>query len=59
MNAVLHPTYFPSISHWIAIVKANKLIFEVNDTYQKQTYRNRANIFSANDKLPLSVPVIY
>ena len=59
MNALLHPTYFPSISHWIAIVKANKLIFEVNDTYQKQTYRNRANIFSANDKLPLSVPVIY
>ncbi len=40
-------------------MKANKLIFEVNDTYQKQTYRNRANIFSANDKLSLSVPVIY
>ena len=59
MNTLLHPTYFPSISHWIAIVKANKLIFEVNDTYQKQTYRNRANIFSANDKLSLSVPVIY
>lgn len=59
MNVLLHPTYFPSISHCIAIVKANKLIFEVNDTYQKQTYRNRANIYSSNGKLSLTVPVIF
>lgn len=59
MNVLLHPTYFPSISHWIAIVKANKLIFEVNDSYQKQTYRNRAHVYGANGKLSLSVPVIY
>jgi len=37
MNALLHPTYLPSISHWIGIVKAHEVIFEVNDTYQKQT----------------------
>ena len=59
MNVLLHPTYFPSISHWIGIVKAHEVIFEVNDTYQKQTYRNRAYIYSANGKLSLSVPVIY
>lgn len=59
MNSLLHPTYFSSISHWIAIVKADALIFEVNDSYQKQTYRNRANIYSANGKLSLTVPVIF
>jgi hypothetical protein len=59
MSTLLHPTYFSSISHWIAIVKADALVFEVNDSYQKQTYRNRANIYSANGKLSLTVPVIF
>ena len=59
MKVLLHPTYFPSISHCIAIVKANELVFEVNDTYQKQTYRNRTNIYGANGKLSLTVPVVF
>ncbi|MCB0463222.1 MAG: WbqC family protein [Flavobacteriaceae bacterium] len=59
MNTLVHPTYFPSISHCVAIVKANKLVFEVNDTYQKQTYRNRTNIYAANGKLSLTVPVVF
>lgn len=59
MNILIHPTYFPSISHWIAIANASELVFEVNDSYQKQTYRNRANIYSANGLLSLTVPVIY
>ena len=59
MKALLHPTYFPSISHCIMIVQSDEFTFEVNDTYQKQTYRNRANIYSANGKLSLTIPVIY
>jgi hypothetical protein len=59
MKTLLHPTYFPSISHCIMIVQSDELNFEVNDTYQKQTYRNRANIYSANGKLSLTIPVIY
>ena len=41
------------------IVQSDEFTFEVNDTYQKQTYRNRANIYSANGKLSLTIPVIY
>lgn len=59
MDVLLHPTFFPSIAHWVAIINADKIFFEVNDTYQKQTYRNRTNIYSANGKLSLSIPVIY
>lgn len=59
MTTLLHPTYFPSISHCIAMVNADELTFEVNDSYQKQTYRNRAHIYSANGLLSLSVPIIY
>lgn len=57
MNVILHPTYFPNISHFVAIAKADSVTFEVEDNYQKQTYRNRAYIYGANGKLLLNVPV--
>ena len=59
MNILLHPTYFPSIAQCVAIIQANKVIFEVCDNYQKQTYRNRMNIYGAQGKMPLTVPVVY
>ena len=60
MQTVIHPTYFPSVAHWIEINKAaENLIFEKEDNYQKQTYRNRAYIYDANGKLPLTIPVVY
>ncbi|WP_298761268.1 WbqC family protein [uncultured Psychroserpens sp.] len=59
MDVVLHPTYFPSIAHFVAMLQADRVIFEVCDNYQKQTYRNRASIFGANGKLDLNVPVVY
>ena len=57
MNILLHPTYFPSIAHFVAIAKADSLAFEVEDNYQKQTYRNRTYIYGANGKLLLNVPI--
>ncbi len=56
---ILHPTYFPNVAHFVSMVHAEKLLFEVCDNYQKQTYRNRTYIYGANGKLPLTVPVIY
>ena len=59
MNILLHPTYFPSIAQCIAMIQAEQVTFEVFDNYQKQTYRNRMNIYGAQGKMPLTVPVIY
>ncbi|MBJ7879296.1 WbqC family protein [Gelidibacter salicanalis] len=59
MDILLHPTYFPSIAQCVAMVQAQKVSFEVCDNYQKQTYRNRMNIYGAQGKMPLTVPVIY
>ena len=36
---------------------ANSVIFEVHDSFQKQTYRNRCYIYGANGKLGLHIPV--
>lgn len=57
MNVLLHPTYFPSIAHFVAIAKSESVIFEIEDNYQKQTYRNRTYIYGANGRLLLNVPV--
>ena len=57
MEKIIHPTYFPSIKIFSELVKIDKLLFEVNDNYQKQTERNRTSIYSANGKQILSIPV--
>src|SRR5690606_2176436 len=59
MNILLHPTYFPSIAHFVAMANANDIVFEVEDNFLKQTYRNRTYIYAANGKLALNIPVIH
>ena len=51
------PTYFAPISQYAAIYQAESVTFEVEDNYQKQTYRNRCYIYGANGKLALNIPV--
>jgi hypothetical protein len=57
MNILIHPTYFPSISHFAAIVQAEKITFEMEDNFQKQTNRNRTYIYSPNGIQLLNIPV--
>lgn len=57
MNILLHPTYFPSISHYVAMLKADKITFEMEDNFQKQSNRNRMYIYSPNGIQLLNVPV--
>lgn len=58
MNSILlHPTYFPSISHFVAMVQAERITFEVEDNFQKQTNRNRMYIYSPNGIQLLNIPV--
>lgn len=54
---LLHPSYFGPVSQYVAISKANEVVFENEDNYQKQTYRNRMYIYGANGKLLLNIPI--
>ena len=54
---LIHPTYFTSITQMVAYVQAEKVFFEADDNYQKQSYRNRAYIAHSNGKLLLNIPV--
>ncbi len=57
MNILLHPTYFPSISHFVGLAQADAITFEVEDNFQKQTNRNRMYIYSPNGLQLLNIPV--
>tara|TARA_B110000444_G_C18708336_1_gene532483 strand:+ start:426 stop:1031 length:606 start_codon:yes stop_codon:yes gene_type:complete len=59
MNILIHPNYFPNIHQFTQIIKANNILFEASDNYQKQTFRNRTYIYGANGKLGLFIPVIH
>lgn len=56
-NILIHPSYFPSISHFVAIAQAEKVTFEINDNFQKQTNRNRMYIYSPNGIQLLNIPI--
>lgn len=57
MDILLHPSYFPSISHFVAIAQAENINFEMEDNFQKQTNRNRTYIYSPNGIQLLNIPI--
>lgn len=57
MKTLIFPTYFPSISHYVALVKNEKVVLEIGDHFQKQTNRNRMYIHSPNGIQLLNIPV--
>lgn len=54
---LLQPTYFSPIIQYVAIAKSTEIIFETEDNFQKQTFRNRCYIYTAQGKKLLNVPV--
>jgi len=56
-NILIHPNYFPSISHFVAIAQSDLVTFEMDDNFQKQTNRNRMYIYSPNGIQLLNIPI--
>jgi hypothetical protein len=59
MKALITPTLFSNVSTFAVIAQHKHVVLEVCGNYQKQTFRNRANIYGANGSLQLNLPVIY
>ncbi len=59
MKILIHPTYFPSVSHFVAMIQADEICFETEDNFQKQTNRSRMYIYSPNGKQLLNIPVTH
>lgn len=57
--ALFIPTYFSPISQYGMIFQSNEILFEAEDNFQKQTYRNRCYIYGANGKQLLNIPITH
>ena len=58
MKYLIAPSYLPNISYMAWLIK-KKIYFNLTDKYNKQTFRNRAEIYGANGKLILTIPIIH
>lgn len=57
MSILIHPTYFPSITSFVAMAQTDAITLEMDDNFQKQTNRNRMYIYSPNGIQLLNIPV--
>lgn len=59
MQKILLPVfYLPPVSWFSEFLNAeHEVVFEQFENFPKQTYRNRANVFGANGKLSLIIPI--
>ncbi|MGM0532036.1 MAG: WbqC family protein [Bacteroidota bacterium] len=56
-RALLSITYLGPVQFYTKFLLYDEVLIETRENYQKQSYRNRCLIYSANGKLPLTVPV--
>ncbi|MUH35857.1 hypothetical protein D9O36_08400 [Zobellia amurskyensis] len=56
MKILLNPAYIPDIATFSAIAQ-HEVCWEVQDNFQKQTYRNRAYVCNDRGRHMLSIPV--
>lgn len=57
--SIFIPTYFSPIAQFSALWNKENIVFEVEDNYQKQSYRNRCYIAGPNGRQLLSIPVSF
>jgi len=57
MTTLLSTTYFGPIEWYQQLYRADRVLLEANESYVKQTFRNRCIIATANGRQALTVPV--
>lgn len=55
---ILSSHYFPCIAYFVYLAKYEEGIIDLGENYQKQSYRNRCRIYSAQGALDLVIPLI-
>lgn len=55
--AVLSTAYFPPVEYFMAAAMTGSILIEAQESYVKQSYRNRCRIYACGGVLSLTVPV--
>ena len=58
MEVVFSSVYAGNLDYYSCLLKADKFRIDVHENYIKQTYRNRCDIYGANGKLSLIIPIV-
>ena len=58
MAILIESAYLPPIRYMAEIIRTQKVVIEVCETYKKQTIRNHCAIYGPNGKQTLSIPVV-
>lgn len=56
-TVLLTTAYLAPVSYYTVLTNAANVLFENFDSYEKQTYRNRCQIATANGVMALSIPI--
>ena len=54
---LLSTAYMPPVAYFALLYNTDEAVIEQYETYQKQTYRNRCEIYTEKGKMALSIPV--
>lgn len=57
-NTVLSTAYWPNLHYFYHVLNSENIFIEKHEHYQKQSFRNRTQILTANGILDLTIPVI-
>jgi hypothetical protein len=57
MNPLLSTAYWPNLHYFYYVLNNNTIHIELEENFQKQSFRNRTEILTANGKLFLTIPV--
>ena len=57
VHAVLSTAYCPPVEYFMAAAMTGRVLIETQESYIKQTYRNRCRIYACDGILSLTVPV--
>ncbi len=56
-NFLLSTAYLAPIEYYVVLANSERILLEQHEYYQKQSYRNRCRIATANGIMDLSIPV--
>ena len=57
-TTILSSLYLAPVEYYSYLFRSEFIVIEINDNYQKQSYRNRCALAGANGPLSISIPIV-
>ncbi len=58
MNTICSTAYLPNLHYLFYVINSNEITIEQFEFYEKQSFKNRTHILTANGVLSLTIPVL-